>query len=71
VTRTDRLKAAATKQGKPGNFAVFNQQNLTYFTNFSGATALLISENGENILYVTGVNYEQAKQTPKTVPLIS
>jgi Xaa-Pro dipeptidase len=63
--RSDKLKAAAKKQGKPANFAVFNQQNIIYFTNFSGATALLILEDGENILYVSGVNYEQAKAEAK------
>jgi Xaa-Pro aminopeptidase len=61
VTRTDKLKTAAAKKNKPANFAVFNQQNVTYFTNFSGATALLVPAEGENILYVSGVNYEQAK----------
>ncbi|MCL5949440.1 MAG: aminopeptidase P family protein [Candidatus Bathyarchaeota archaeon] len=61
MKRTDALKQSAAKQGKPSNFAIFNQTNLTYFTGFSGATALLIPEQGENILYVSGVNYEQAK----------
>jgi Xaa-Pro aminopeptidase len=65
VTRTEKLKAIAAKQGKPANFAVFNQQNIIYFTHFSGATALLVLEDGENILYVTGVNYEQAKAEAK------
>ena len=67
MTRTDNLKQAAQKQGKPTNFVIFNQTNLTYFTNFSGATALLIPEQGESILYVSGVNYEQAKADAKGV----
>ena len=65
MKRTDALKQAATKQGKPSNFLIFNQTNLTYFTNFSGAMALLISEQGEEVLYVSGVNYEQAKAEAK------
>ncbi len=67
MKRTDNLKQAAQKQGKQTNFVIFNQTNLTYFTNFSGATALLIPEQGESILYVSGVNYEQAKAEAKGV----
>jgi Xaa-Pro dipeptidase len=65
LKRTDALKQAAQKQDKPSNFIIFNQTNLTYFTNFSGANALLIPENGECILYVSGVNFEQAKTEVK------
>jgi len=46
-------------------FLIFNSVNLTYFTNFSGATALLIPKQGESTLYVSGVNYEQAKTETK------
>ncbi len=42
-------------------FLILNSTNLTYFTNFAGATALLIPNQGESILYVSSVNYEQAK----------
>ena len=65
MKRTDALKQAAQKQDKPSNFVIFNQTNLTYFTNFSGATALLIPEQGECTLYVSGVNFEQAKAEAK------
>ena len=65
MKRTDALKQSAAKQGKPSDFLIFNQTNLTYFTGFSGATALLIPEQGENVLYVSGVNYEQAKAEAK------
>jgi Xaa-Pro aminopeptidase len=67
LKRIDALKRLAAKQGKPANFVFFNQINLTYLTNFSGATALLIPQQGENILYVSGVNYEQAKVEVKGV----
>jgi Xaa-Pro aminopeptidase len=65
LNRTDALKQSASKQGKPCNFIIFNSANLTYFTGFSGATALLIPEQGENVLYVSTVNYEQAKAEAK------
>lgn len=61
MSRSDSLKQAAEKQSKPANFAIFNQQNIIYFANFSGAAALLISEEDEPTLYVAGVNFEQAK----------
>lgn len=67
MKRTDALKQSATKQCKSSNFIIFNQTNITYFTNFSGANALLIPEQGENVLYVSGVNYEQAKAETKGV----
>jgi len=70
--RIDKLKQTAKNQNKPANFAVFNPHNITYFTGFQGAAALLIPEQGENILYVSGVNYEQAKAEVKgfTVQLL-
>jgi Xaa-Pro aminopeptidase len=65
LNRTDILKQVAQKQGKPSDFIIFNQINLTYFTNFSGAVALLVPEKGESTLYVSGVNFEQAKAEAK------
>jgi Xaa-Pro aminopeptidase len=65
LTRTQKLVESAAKQNKQGPFAVFNQHNVTYFTNFSGATALLIPETGEATLYVSGTNYQQAKAEVK------
>jgi Xaa-Pro dipeptidase len=65
MQRTDRLKEAAHKQGKPTNFAIFNPSNLIYFTNFQAATALYIPQDGEATLYVSTVNYEQAKAEVK------
>ena len=59
MKRIDTLKQRALKEFD--GFLVFRNANLTYFTGFSGASALLIPENGENIVYVYGVNYEQAK----------
>lgn len=67
MKRTDALKQLAAKQGKPTNFIILNQTNLTYFTGFAGATALLIPEQGENTLYVSGVNYEQSKAETQNI----
>jgi Xaa-Pro dipeptidase len=61
LNRTNSLKQLAFKEDKFDSFLIFNSANLIYFTGFSGATALLIPEQGESILYVSEVNYEQAK----------
>ncbi len=59
--RTEQLKQVASKHNLPDTFLVFNPANIAYFTGFQGATALLIRQDGENMLFVSGVNYEQAK----------
>jgi Xaa-Pro dipeptidase len=64
LNRIDKLRQIAQKQGC-GNFAVFNSTNLTYLTGFQGAAALLIPEQGEGTLYVSAVNFEQAKAEVK------
>lgn len=72
MNRSDALKQMAIKQGLTCSFLIFNQINIEYFADFSGATALLIPEHGDNVLYVSGVNYEQAKAEAKglTVELL-
>jgi Xaa-Pro dipeptidase len=67
LKRTDALKQLAVNQSKPLNFLIFNQTNITYLTGFSAASTLLITEQGEKVLYVSGVNYEQAKAEAKDV----
>ncbi len=47
------------------NFLILNTTNITYFTGFCGATALLIPKDGESTLYVSSTNYEQAKHEVK------
>jgi Xaa-Pro aminopeptidase len=61
LKRIDALKQKAFKEGKFDGFLIFNGANLTYLTDFPGASALLIPKNGENTVYVYGVNYAQAK----------
>ncbi len=61
MNRVDALRQLASKDGKFDGFLIFNGVNLTYFTGFSGASALLIPKTGESVVYVYGVNYEMAK----------
>ncbi|MCW3998973.1 MAG: aminopeptidase P family protein [Candidatus Bathyarchaeota archaeon] len=72
MRRTDKFWHLAAEQSKPETFAVFNPVNIIYFTGFSGATALLLTPEGEGVLYVSGTNYQQAKAEVKgyTVELI-
>jgi len=72
MRRTDALKQSASKQDLSRNFIIFNPSNLMYFTGFSGATALVIPDQGQNVLFVSAVNYEQAKKEAKglTVELL-
>jgi Xaa-Pro aminopeptidase len=48
-------------KGNNDYFVVFNGTNITYLTGFPGATALLIPQAGQSTLYVSEVNFEQAK----------
>lgn len=59
MKKTSSLQAAIKE--KFDYFAVFNTTNITYFTGFPGATALLIPATGESTLYVSEVTFEQAK----------
>ena len=65
LNRVNKLKQLSAKLGKPLSTAVFNPYNIIYFTNFSGASALLIPEDDEPVLYVSGTNYQQAKAEVK------
>jgi Xaa-Pro dipeptidase len=72
LRRTNKLKEIAAKQNKPSSFVIFNPANITYLSGLQGATALLIPEDDQCVLYVSGVNCEQAKEEAKgfTVELI-
>ncbi len=72
MNRIDALKQSAFKEGKFDFFLVFDSANLTYFTGCQGAAALLIPQQGESVLYVSAVNYEQTKAETKglTVELL-
>jgi len=49
------------------NFLILNNTNIVYFTGFNGATALIVSQDGEGVLYVSETNFEQAKHEVKSV----
>jgi Xaa-Pro dipeptidase len=61
MKRIEALKKAAFEKDKFDGFLLFNSANLIYLTGFPGASALLIPKNGENRVYVYGVNYAHAK----------
>ncbi|MGB9959655.1 MAG: M24 family metallopeptidase [Candidatus Bathyarchaeales archaeon] len=61
MKRVEALKQKAFEMKKFDGFLITNEANLLYFAGFPGAACLLIARNGESILYVYNVNYEQAK----------
>jgi Xaa-Pro dipeptidase len=50
---------------KLDGYLVANEITILYFTGFLGGARLLTPKEGENVLYVYGVNYEEAKETAK------
>src|SRR4030067_2262573 len=65
MRRTAALKKTAFEKKGFDGYLVFNAANLLYFTGFPGASALLTPRDGESVIYVYGVNYEQAKAEGK------
>jgi Xaa-Pro aminopeptidase len=61
LDRIDLLRKRAFEEEGFDGFLVANDVNMIYFTGFSGAACLLFPRDGENMLYVHSVNYEQAK----------
>lgn len=62
--RVNTLKGAFEREKLDG-YIVADENNILYFTGFLGAVRLLVPKEGENILYVYRLNYEEAKQTAK------
>jgi Xaa-Pro aminopeptidase len=65
LKKIEALKQIAFKKKSFDGFLITNEANLLYFTGFPGASSLLIPKQGENTIYVYGVNYEQAKAEEK------
>jgi len=65
LKRIEALKQKAFEEKGFDGFLIANEANMLYFAGFPGATCLLFPRDGENILYVYGVNYEQAKAEGK------
>lgn len=61
MDRITLLKRKAFEERGFDGFLVVNDANMLYFAGFPGAACLLFPRDGENVLYVYGVNYEQAK----------
>lgn len=59
------LKKKAFEEKGFDGFLITNEANMLYFAGFPGAACLLFPRDGENMLYVYGVNYEQAKAEGK------
>src|SRR3990170_1621072 len=65
MKKMEVLKQIAFEEKGFDGFLIFNWANLLYFAGFPGAVSLLIPRDGESIVYVYGVNYEQAKAEGK------
>jgi len=65
MNRIDFLKKKAFEEKGFDGFLIANEANMLYFAGFPGASCLLFPRDGENVLYVYGVNYEQAKAEGK------
>lgn len=65
MKRLDLLKKKAFEEKGFDGFLIVNEANTLYFAGFPGAACLLFLRDGENMLYVYGVNYEQAKAEGK------
>jgi Xaa-Pro aminopeptidase len=64
MTRIAKLKTALTQAGFDG-YLIFNGVNMLYFLGFPGTSALLVPPEGDPVVYVYSVNYEQAKAAGK------
>lgn len=65
LKQIENLKQKAFEEKEFDGFLILKEANLLYFAGFPGPTGLLIPRNGENILYVYNVSYEQAKAEAK------
>ncbi len=62
--RIRKIRGLMDSKGLDG-LLVADAKNMKYFTGFSGGSMLLLPLDGENILFVYGVNYEAAKAETK------
>ncbi|MEM3579158.1 MAG: Xaa-Pro peptidase family protein [Candidatus Bathyarchaeia archaeon] len=65
MNRVDAIKKRAFEKKGFDGFLIADETNMLYFAGFPGAACLLFPRDGENMLYVYGVNYEQAKAEGK------
>jgi Xaa-Pro aminopeptidase len=65
MQRMAALKKIAFEKANFDGYLIFNPFNLTYLTGTQGASALLIPSDGDDTIYVYGVNYEQTRAIAK------
>lgn len=65
LSKVEKLKQLAFKEKGFDGFLITDQINMLYLSGFPGAACLLLHRNGEDMLYVYNVNYEQAKEEVK------
>jgi len=65
LKRIDALKNKAFAEDGFNGYLVFNGANMLYFLGFPGTSALFVPSEGEGLVYVYSVNYEQAKAAGK------
>lgn len=61
LKKLDALKKIAFSNKGFDGYLISNSANLLYFLGFHGASSLFVPADGEAVVYVYGVNYEQAK----------
>jgi len=63
-SRVDTLKGFFEREKLDG-YIIADEISILYFTGFLGGERLLVLKEGENVLYVRGVGYEEAKETAR------
>ncbi|MDH5531994.1 MAG: Xaa-Pro peptidase family protein [Candidatus Bathyarchaeota archaeon] len=63
-SRVNTLKGFFEREKLDG-YIIADDTNILYFTGFLGGARVLVPREGENVLYVYGVNYEEAKETAR------
>lgn len=65
LNRIKALKQEAFEKKGFDGFLIMNEKNLFYLSGVQGASCLLMPDKGENMIFVYGVNYEQAREDGK------
>jgi Xaa-Pro aminopeptidase len=61
MKRIRALKQIFLESENIDGFLVFNRANLIWLTGFSGASAMLLTNEGEPVVYVYSINYSRAE----------
>lgn len=66
------LKRQAFEEAGLNGFLITDSTSLLYFSGVPGASSILVTDQGEDTIYVYGVNYEQVKEEAEgfTVELV-